>query len=257
MQQQLSKLIIQAHRDDKFDGVQKIGEISPSARTVSGKTGFEVQINPEQWQRTHKIEYNKPENAGASGAQTQFKGIAPETLSIKFILDGTGAVRPTPASAGEQDGETFKAYPADYVSKRIKELKALIYDLDGTIHRTPFLTVLWGTEVFNGELQDLNIVYTLFSPSGSPLRAEVSLSLLEHVSAAENNAKAGLESPDLTHLRKSISGDTILTLCQSVYQNERYYLEIARVNKIIHFRNLPPNTELVFPPIEKSTRTIG
>jgi nucleoid-associated protein YgaU len=48
------------------------------------------------------------------------------------------------------------------------------------------------------------------------------------------------------------AGDTLPWLCYNIYGDSRYYLEIARVNKLINFRKLREGDELYFPPIAKS-----
>jgi nucleoid-associated protein YgaU len=60
------------------------------------------------------------------------------------------------------------------------------------------------------------------------------------------------ESPDLTHARKVIAGDTLPLMTYRVYDDSSYYLQIAKVNGLISFRQLATNIDLRFPPLEKT-----
>jgi nucleoid-associated protein YgaU len=40
-------------------------------------------------------------------------------------------------------------------------------------------------------------------------------------------------------------------LTYQVYNNQNYYLQVAKVNKLKNFRKLAAGTTLVFPPIAK------
>uniref|UniRef100_A0AAU6WLI4 LysM domain-containing protein n=1 Tax=Chryseobacterium endophyticum TaxID=1854762 RepID=A0AAU6WLI4_9FLAO len=58
-------------------------------------------------------------------------------------------------------------------------------------------------------------------------------------------------SPDLTHKRTIQDGDTLPLMTERIYGDSKYYLEVAKVNNLINFRQLVPGEELYFPPIEK------
>jgi nucleoid-associated protein YgaU len=59
------------------------------------------------------------------------------------------------------------------------------------------------------------------------------------------------ESPDLTHIRLVKAGDTLPEMCFNIYGDPRYYLDVARQNRLDNFRKLEPGTRIFFPPIEK------
>jgi nucleoid-associated protein YgaU len=47
------------------------------------------------------------------------------------------------------------------------------------------------------------------------------------------------------------AGDTLPLMTEEIYGDDKYYLEVARINNITSFRQLQPGTEIFFPPIEK------
>lgn len=58
-------------------------------------------------------------------------------------------------------------------------------------------------------------------------------------------------SSDLTHYRTVKKGDTLPLMCYRIYGHSKYYWQIAKVNGLSNFRELQPDNELFFPPIEK------
>jgi nucleoid-associated protein YgaU len=95
----------------------------------------------------------------------------------------------------------------------------------------------------------MSVDYTLFKPSGEPLRAKVKLSFSGFMSKEEEALRANRSSPDLTHLIEVKAGDTLPMLCYRVYKDCSYYLEVAKVNGITNFRDLQLGTKLHFPPL--------
>ncbi|MEO6037568.1 MAG: hypothetical protein ABIQ93_04080, partial [Saprospiraceae bacterium] len=70
--------------------VQKIAE-------GGGDNKFELQINPEKYDRKYSIVYTSPPRKGASASQQNFERMDGGTLDLSFTLDGTGVV-PTSVS---------------------------------------------------------------------------------------------------------------------------------------------------------------
>jgi hypothetical protein len=46
-----------------------------------------------------------------------------------------------------------------------------------------------------------------------------------------------------------VAGDTLPLLCFQIYQESKYYVEVARVNGLDDFRNLEPGRQILFPPL--------
>jgi nucleoid-associated protein YgaU len=63
------------------------------------------------------------------------------------------------------------------------------------------------------------------------------------------SAEAGRKSPDLTHIRIVREGDTLPGLCEDIYNDPAYYLEVARFNRLGSFRNLEIGSEIYFPQL--------
>jgi nucleoid-associated protein YgaU len=111
--------------------------------------------------------------------------------------------------------------------------------------------IKWGALLFKGSLVDLSIEYRLFASDGTPLRANAKLKVKGTIDDDLRVAKENNQSPDLTHYRKVKAGDTLPLMCYRIYGDSNYYLEVARVNKIMQFRKLKPGQEIFFPPLQK------
>ncbi len=75
------------------------------------------------------------------------------------------------------------------------------------------------------------------------------LALIEYTRAAQIVKEAGRGSPDLTHLVTVRAGDTLPLLCERIYREPGYYLDVARINGLSAFRQLQPGSRLRFPPL--------
>jgi nucleoid-associated protein YgaU len=111
---------------------------------------------------------------------------------------------------------------------------------------------MWGTlQIKRCVLKSASIAYKLFKPDGIPLRAVITANFTDNSDDQTSQAIAQNQSSDLTHVRLVKAGETLPSLCEQIYGDPHYYLEVARANKIDNFRNLAPGIKLLFPPLEK------
>ncbi|QOJ22621.1 MAG: peptidoglycan-binding protein [Gammaproteobacteria bacterium] len=205
------------------------------------KKKFEAMINPAGYEHTFKLSYAKNRVLGQPGTETKYDASHPEKIVLKeLVLDATGAVT-TGSSAADSTPTPVK--------EQIELLKSVAYTYRGTKHEAPIVQLKWGALLFYGRIESLKFNYTLFKPNGVPLRAKVTLTLIEYQSSEEISKEAGQESPDLTHLIEVKAGDTLPLMCYRIYQDCNYYLDIAKINNLTDFRNLKPGIKLQFPPL--------
>ena len=95
----------------------------------------------------------------------------------------------------------------------------------------------------------MDITYKLFKPDGTPIRALVKAKFKGFVEDVLRVAKENNSSPDLTHVRMVKEGDTLPLMTFRIYGDSKYYLEVAKANKIQNFRKLKVGQEIFFPPI--------
>ena len=63
-------------------------------------------------------------------------------------------------------------------------------------------------------------------------------------------AKENKNSPDLTHVRTFKMNDTLALMSESIYQNNTFYIDVAKNNKLLSFRKLSTGQKIKFPPIK-------
>ena len=163
----------------------------------------------------------------------------PDKVTFSVLFDGTGVV-PVP---------TGSTAPSD-VEGQLDAMSKVIYTYNGQTHEPNHVQLLWGTLIFYGRLQTISTQYTLFKPSGAPLRAKASLSFSGFLSKKEGELAANRSSPDLSHLIEVRAGDTLPLLCHRIYGDSSYYLKVAQFNGLRQFRRLTPGVKLHFPPLD-------
>lgn len=219
------KMTITAYKDPYF---MQIGPFPP----------FIVHVNPETYSQRIKVNFPQTQAQATSAGQGSPTSTESQVLKFDLLLDRTGAL-------GNMDTLGLGVEPD------ILHFKRLTIDYEGSIHKQPYLTLLWGSLIFHCHLQELEIEYKLFNKAGIPVRAVLKATFREF---RENVLRTLLEkksSPDLTHIRTVKEGDTLPQMTHKIYGDASYYLQIAKVNRILNFRRLSPGQEIYFPPIEK------
>lgn len=226
----LTKILIKAFKDKTLT--------SP----YSDFPEFELPVNPESYSQNFKIDYEVSKAQGSQGVDEKYTYTNPEELKLEFILDGTGTV--------EGYSEKLKGKP---VSQQIDILLNTTYKMIGETHKPPFLKVIHGENlVFYCLLTNLDINYTLFHPSGEPLRAKCSATFLNYIEQERRVLEEDKRSPDLTHVRQVKAGDTLPLMTHEIYGDGAFYMQVARENGLTSFRNLATGQDIIFPPIEKT-----
>lgn len=234
---ELTKVKLEIYKDDKYQ--KKIGY-------------FDLPINPEQFSQQFQIEYNRNQAQGSQHNNPEYKYTRPQELKLDFIFDGTGVVP-------EKQNTTGKKFHRDVVGQ-LQKFFQLTYTMNPEIHKPNFLRLLWGDfsfgyggkNGFNCILTNLQVNYTLFAPDGKPLRAKLSATFTSYTEQKLRLLEENKKSPDLTHQRKVTAGDTLPLMTYRIYDDPSYYLQIAKVNGLVNFRRLATNTDLRFPPLDKT-----
>jgi len=215
----LEKLMIKAYEQPDYSG-------EPVAE-------FTAYVNPSEITLSYEMEYDSAQGSGTTNSRMNFKKAKPGDMALTFFIDGTGAR----GDAGD-------------VQQKVEEFQTAT-GYNGRIHRPNYLKVVWGTlQVKRCVLKSASIVYKLFKPDGIPLRAVITANFTDNSDDQTRVAMAQDESADLTHVRLVKAGDTLPALCYKVYGDPGYYLEVARANRIDHFRELTPGARIFFPPLE-------
>ena len=195
---------------------------------------FSVMVNPQDYSIKDAIkysDYNEPRSK-------KFDRYEASVLTIpKIFLDTPGSI---PVEKWPFNGS---------IDEMIKKLKSIVYDYNGKNHEPSVVDILWGDLKVQGRLLSMETKFALFDKDGHPIRAEVNLSFALFKTFKDLEAESNKSSPDLTHVIEVRAGDTLPNLCNKVYNDPSYYMQVARVNNLSDFCRLVPGTRLVFPPL--------
>jgi len=208
--------------------------------TLSGKADVEytVRVNPEQYSKRFAVQYDSRGGAGEANAVLKFQKTLPATMEFELLFDATGVIEGSPEDlAGE-----------------IEKFLNVLYYFQGSLHKPYYLKVTWGKECFGAVVNSLTFAYTLFTSDGLPLRARATLGLTNYEDAKTIEKKSGKQSPDITHMVRVRSGDTLPGISAQVYGDARRYLDLARSNGLVNFRALRPGSFVHCPPLKATTR---
>lgn len=220
----LQKIVIKAFEDKKFNKECK---------------EFTLPINPENFSRNLKIKNDDSQGQGRQSAPSKLSNIEPEEIKLEFTFDNTGTV----------EGNLLQGTE---VLDQIEEFLEVGYKINSKTHEPCKLRLTWGSFVFDCKLTDLSINYTLFKPSGNPLRAKLSATFKEYIELEKEELKNDRSSPDLTHIRTAGPEDTLSLMTFDIYGNQNWLNQVAKANGLTSTRLLKKGQELVFPPIDKN-----
>ncbi|WP_183564908.1 CIS tube protein [Mucilaginibacter sp. SP1R1] len=212
---------------------------------------YEVLINPESYALTYGTEINQQSAQGASESITSFSKRSPQSLSFKFLFDGTGVIKR--GGGGLLSGLAVPGLPADKpdVVQDFEKFKSVVYNYDGTTHQPRYVQLQWGPLLYNCQMTHMTLTFKLFNPDGTPLRAEADCTFQGVIDETKLAAIENRQSPDLTHIRTVIKGDTLPLLCYKEYGDSKYYYQVAQYNGLADFKKLTAGTKIIFPPIAK------
>ena len=122
-------------------------------------------------------------------------------------------------------------------------------------HAPPRLRFVWGQGLsFRAIVDNVGQKFTLFSPSGIPVRATLTLSFKEYQTLEEQLKALNLQSADHTKRRVVRSRDTLARIAFEEYGDASQWRLIAdhEPNRrvLADLRRLPPGAELAIPAID-------
>jgi hypothetical protein len=203
---------------------------------------FEAMFNPQTFSQTVETRLASQGSPDSGVQSSYFVRSLPSSLTLNLLLDGTGI---------EEMGQDSRSSRGKTVQERVDGFLALAYFVRDDTHEPAYLKMQWGKFVFECRLVRMTVNYTSFARDGSPLRAELTLSLAADSDITKQVAKANITSPDVSHARVVSGGDTLPLLTHAVYGSTTPVLRVARANGLDHIRRLTPGQTLIFPPLER------
>jgi len=223
----------------------KISSLDNKDDRSSVKATFTAMFNPNTYGREVKVITNPQKKPGGESDLRVFNGLGPQSYNFEFLIDGTRASSPTlPGGAGLAIPGAEKIFEPIKVKKQVDEFMKVCYEIDGQKHRSNYLLLSWGHLNDVCLLEKADIKFTLFQPDGEPLRARINA--VFHKITPETFK---LRSADLTHARDVSEGDNLPLMSSNIYEDPKYYIQLAKANKLKNFRRLGTGKSLNFPPL--------
>lgn len=196
----------------------------------------DFQFNPNQVQLSKSAQWSAslaPKFRIA--AMPEFNGADPYTMQLQIFLDASM----TPADTTVQD-EVEALLSCCEVS-----LLSILADQPCT----PWVFFQWGsfsTASFIAYIQSVQATYTLFNPSGVPIRATCDLTITQVPLLTQGqNPTSGALEVHRTHM--VVAGDTLQSLAWREYGDATAWRAIARANGIDDPMRLEAGSELLIP----------
>lgn len=229
--------------------MQQLQKATIAATYASGFVDFiDVQYNPTELSFEKGVTSADINIPGLDTPLLQFIRGNAEKLTLELFFDTT--------DKGMGPVATSVTTLTDQIYGLIK------IDPDG--HAPPICSFLWNSEFPGVDVQNVGnqlrnefqcIVesvrqkFTLFSPTGVPLRATLSVSLREYKSLEQQLNELNLNSPNRTQSHIVQSGETLSGIAGQHYKQSGQWRYIAIQNGIEDPRRLQPGTFLTVPPI--------
>ncbi len=159
---------------------------------------------------------------------------------------------PTKVEFGDLWFDTYEER-ANVRDKYIRPLEALL-EYNATSHHVPSVRFVWGDYTYDTTkyyVNGLTVEYTMFLPTGMPVRAKATLQLTEVNPIKDQQKKESKESPDHAKIYTVRRGDTLQSIALAEYEDPREWRRIASSNGIDDPMSVKPGTKLLVPPILK------
>ncbi len=211
-------------------------EIDP--RDVDGSRGLSspitVQFNPTEYTLNKAAQIAEIAIPGIDSPILQFVRGQNEKLTLDLFFDTTGD--------GMGDNATDVTVQTAVIYQLVK--------IQSKSHALPRITFHWGPSLsFRAIVESVQQRFTLFSPTGIPLRATLSVSFRQYKTLEEQISELNLQTADHTMSYVVRAGDTLSKIAADKYGDPSQWRAIADRNAGVNPRSPEPGTTLVIPPI--------
>lgn len=195
-------------------------------------------FNPSSIKITKRADYREqPKQAAKEAARPAFLGARAVDLSFSLLLD-----------SGGQSGRSVMTE----IQQLLNWTNPTSDSRKGSSPSPPVLMFTWGdfkigaSGQFVGLLSSVDANCTMFSPSGAPTRAEVSLGMkaAPEEMAGTNPTSGG---PRAHRAHQVVAGDTLAAIAFEAYGDAGRWRAIAELNGIDDPMRLPAGTRLLLP----------
>lgn len=204
---------------------------------IEGGTRLPCLFNPAQLQITRSNTWAGDARPGRGVPRLRYTGAQSGVLSVELFFDTTA------------DGTAVTQYTGKIVG--LMDVDPTLAGSDEATHnvRPPYVTFHWGDlHSFKAVVTDLDLAFTYFSTTGTPLRATVALTLRQYEPDAAfgpQNPTSGTPRPQRVH--RVQAGETLDRIAARYYGDATRWRRLASANGIADPLALRPGSLLTIP----------
>jgi LysM repeat protein len=211
--------------------------IRPGGGTGAPLKRVTFQFNPKEYSVQKSASWVSKPGKGNKKPTTEYNGPEPRSMTVEAFLDATGS---RDAKGGN-------------LMTDIETLFDCLAPLPETVQNDkpspPFVQFGWGDVRFEAFVKQVSVKYTLFDPSGTPIRATVSLTLQEtSTPPSKQNPTSGALASLRTHT--VVAGDSLQSIAYAEYKDARLWRALAHTNRLDDPMRLRAGTSLLVPSPE-------
>lgn len=204
--------------------------------TVTGDR-HEVMFNPEEYSINQDNNYASMGIPGLSGPLLQFVHGNARTLEMELFFDTYEENRRGSSVVNNKETD---------VRIQVRKFVGLL-EINPATHAPPVVDFQWGTLNFRGVLLRANQKYTMFLPTGVPVRARVQVAFQEYINSELEDTGIRRETVDYTKRYQLGLNESLSTIAGREYDDPARWREIAMFNEIDDPSKLKPGTWLSLP----------
>jgi len=195
-----------------------------------------VLFNPTEYRVSKSNQFAEVAIPGLGAPMLQFGHGNAQTLSMQLFFDTYD-----PQS-------TDIKYPKNQdVRLRTRRVTDLL-KINGELHAPPIIQFSWGNFVFVGVMQQADVRFNLFLPSGVPVRATVDVTIKQYYDGRKETGM--LQSANFAKQHTVLPSDTLAGIAAKLYDDPAKWRPIAIENNIDDPLTLEPGRVLIIPAIE-------
>jgi nucleoid-associated protein YgaU len=196
---------------------------------------LDFQFNPRELSMSKKAKWNRQAHRDAPNSGIpQFGGAEPASIDVEMFLDASTKMD-------------------DKVVKTVKKLfECCVPTADSIQGRTaspPWVVFRWGDKIsFPGYVSSVSVKYTLFTPTGTPVRATCTLKIEEiRGEPPKQNPTSG--ALVASHSHRVVAGDTLPSVAFRRYGDATAWRVLAEANEIDDPMRVPVGAMLLVPSV--------
>ena len=196
------------------------------------------QFNPQELSITKRVSWVPEQVRDMNSPDLELMGGEPAQFGLSLIFDTTNETDPA-----EQDVRKY--------TNVLLGLTMLGGDTEWGREPPPMVRFVWGDMVlFTAVVQEVAITYTLFLPSGTPVRARANVSFIQL--DLEDDIEQPTNPTTRTEARKTHrvqQGERIDLIAYQEYGHPSYWRYLAEANDLLDPLDLRPGQILRIPPL--------